>query len=204
MSEVAQSCPTLCDPVDCSLPCSSVLGIFQARVLEWVSISFSRRSSRPRDQTRVSHVVGRRFTVCTTYLMYCLFPSLELNFLRERCLSVLFSFLPSVPRTEPDRRKLNQWINEVNITLKKLNPKLSPRWENIWLYSTVQGLRQWLNRKESACSAGATGEAGSSLGWEDPLEESLAAHSSTLAWRIPWTEEPGWLQSMESQRVGHD
>ena len=44
-SEVAQSCPTLCDPVDCSLPGSSVHGIFQARILEWVAISFSRRSS---------------------------------------------------------------------------------------------------------------------------------------------------------------
>ena len=44
-SEVAQSCPTLCDPMDCSLPSSSVHGIFQARVLEWIAISFSRRSS---------------------------------------------------------------------------------------------------------------------------------------------------------------
>ena len=43
-----------------------------------------------------------------------------------------------------------------------------------------------------------------SLGWEDLLEEEMAAHSSILAWRIPWTEEPGGLQSMESQRVGHD
>ena len=43
-----------------------------------------------------------------------------------------------------------------------------------------------------------------SLGWEDPLEEGMAAHSSILAWRIPWTEEPGGLQSMGSQRVGHD
>ena len=43
-----------------------------------------------------------------------------------------------------------------------------------------------------------------SLGWEDPLEEGAATHSSILAWRIPWTEEPGGLQSMESQRVGHD
>ena len=43
-----------------------------------------------------------------------------------------------------------------------------------------------------------------SLGWEDPLEEGWATHSSILAWRIPWTEEPGGLQSMESQRVGHD
>ena len=43
-----------------------------------------------------------------------------------------------------------------------------------------------------------------SLGWEDPLEEGMATHSSILAGKIPWTEEPGGLQSMESQRVGHD
>ena len=40
-----------------------------------------------------------------------------------------------------------------------------------------------------------------SLGWEDPLQKGMATHSSILAWRIPWTEEPGGLQSMESQRV---
>ena len=43
-----------------------------------------------------------------------------------------------------------------------------------------------------------------SLDWEDPLEEGMATHSSILTWRIPWTEEPGGLQSMGSQRVGHD
>ena len=43
-----------------------------------------------------------------------------------------------------------------------------------------------------------------SLGWEDPLEKGTATHSSILAWRIPWTEEPGGLPSMGSQRVGHD
>ena len=43
-----------------------------------------------------------------------------------------------------------------------------------------------------------------SLDWEDPMEEGVATHSSILAWRIPWTEEPGGLQSMGSQRVGHD
>ena len=48
-SEVAQSRPTLCDPMDCSPPGSSVHGILQARMLEWVAISFSRRSSQPRD-----------------------------------------------------------------------------------------------------------------------------------------------------------
>ena len=43
-----------------------------------------------------------------------------------------------------------------------------------------------------------------SLGWEDPLEKKMTTHSSTLAWKIPWTKEPGRLQSMGSQRVGHD
>ena len=43
-----------------------------------------------------------------------------------------------------------------------------------------------------------------SLGWEDPLEKEMATHSSTLAWRIPWREEPGRLQSMGLQKVGHD
>ena len=43
----------------------------------------------------------------------------------------------------------------------------------------------------------------SSLGWEDPLEKGMATHSSILAWEIPWTDEPGGLQSMGSQRVGH-
>ena len=61
--EATQSCPTLCNPMDYSLPGSTVQGIFRARILEWVAISFSRRSSRPRDRTVVSHVVGRRFTV---------------------------------------------------------------------------------------------------------------------------------------------
>ena len=65
-SEVTQSCPTLCDPVDCSLPGSSVHGILQARILEWVAISFSRGSSRPRDRTPVSHIGGRRFNLWAT------------------------------------------------------------------------------------------------------------------------------------------
>ena len=43
-----------------------------------------------------------------------------------------------------------------------------------------------------------------SLGWEDPLEKEMAIHSRTIAWKIPWTEEPGRLQSLGSQRVRHD
>ena len=48
------------------------------------------------------------------------------------------------------------------------------------------------------------GDVGSSLGQENTLEKEMATHSSILAWRIPWIEEPGRLQSMQSQRVGHD
>ena len=54
LAEFTQSCLTLCDPVDCSPPGSSIHGILQARILEWVAISFSRGSSRPRDRTQVS------------------------------------------------------------------------------------------------------------------------------------------------------
>ena len=55
--------------------------------------------------------------------------------------------------------------------------------------------------KASACNAG---DPASIPGWEDPLEKEMAAHSSTLAWKIPWMEDPGRLQSMGSQRVGYD
>ena len=58
-----QSCPTVCDPMDCSLPGFSVHGILQARILEWVTISFSRGSSWPRDRTRVSCIGGRHFNL---------------------------------------------------------------------------------------------------------------------------------------------
>ena len=62
MCLVAQWCPTLCDPMDCSLPGCSVHGISQARILEWVAIPFSRGSSWPRDQTQVSCIAGGFFT----------------------------------------------------------------------------------------------------------------------------------------------
>ena len=54
---------------------------------------------------------------------------------------------------------------------------------------------------ESVCNVG---DLGSIPGSEDPLEKEMATHSSILAWRILWTEEPGGLQSMESERVGHN
>ena len=65
--KVAQSCPAVCDPMDCSPPGSSVHGILQARILEWAAISSSRRSSQPRDQTQVSCVAGRLILYCLSH-----------------------------------------------------------------------------------------------------------------------------------------
>ena len=135
-SEVTLSCPTLCNPMDWSLPGFSIHGIFQARVLEWVAISFSRKSSQPRDWTQVSRIVSRRFTVWAT----------------REVLTVL---------------KLD------------LSPQTWPQSSNLTF-----GL----------------------LGVASPLcsEKAMAPYSSTLAWKIPWTEKPGRLQSMGWLRVGHD
>ena len=63
---VSKSCQTLCNPVDCSPPGSSVRGILQTRMLEWVAILFSRASSRSRDWTQISCIAGRFFTVWAT------------------------------------------------------------------------------------------------------------------------------------------
>ena len=68
---VALSCPTLCNSMDCSTPGSSVREIFQARVLEWVAISFFRGSSQPRDQTWVSYIAGRFFTIWALQKVPC-------------------------------------------------------------------------------------------------------------------------------------
>ena len=63
---VVQSCPALCDPIDCSQPGSSVHGSLQARILEWVAIPFSRGLSPPRDPTHVSCITGWLFTIWAT------------------------------------------------------------------------------------------------------------------------------------------
>ena len=64
-------------------------------------------------------------------------------------------------------------------------------------YLYYKGFLGGSDGQESAHNAG-------DLGWKDPLEKGMATHSSVLAWRIPWTEESGGLQSMGSQRIGHD
>ena len=72
-SEVAQWCPTLCDPTDCSPPGPSVQGLLQARILEWVAISFPRGSTRPRDRTCISSTSGRLLTIWATREASCVY-----------------------------------------------------------------------------------------------------------------------------------
>ena len=90
VSKVTQLCPTLCDPVDCSPPGSSIYGILQARILEWVAISFSRGSSQPRDQTQVSRIAGRRFNLWATRispLILWYITLIDLQMLNHPCTS---------------------------------------------------------------------------------------------------------------------
>ena len=151
----AQSCLTLCDLTDCSpsgpFACpssSSVHGTFQAGILEWVAISFSRVSSQPRYWPCISYVswIAGRF-----------FPH---EAIREAFVFLLFVFQPL------SRASLVFWM------VKNLPVK--------------QETRVW------------------SLGSEDSPEKGMATPSSVFAWRIPWTEEPGLLQPMGSQRIRHD
>ena len=129
---VAQSYPTLCDSMNCSPPGSSVHGILQARILEWVTIPFSRGSSWSRDQTRISCFIGRFFT---------------------------------------------NWATRVLL---------------ICIYLAAPGLRF------------DAGDLGSILGLGRSPGEGHGNPLHGGARRTPWTEEPGGLQFMESQRVRRD
>ena len=141
---VARSCPTPRDPMNYSLPGSSVHGVLQARILEWVSISLSRGSSQIK---LVSPALQCRF----------------FNYWTTREVPPFLNYLKNV---------MNDWFS----LMVQMVKHLPTMWE-----TRVQ-----------------------SLGWEDPLEKEMATHSSTLAWKIPWAEEHGRLQSMGFQRVGHD
>ena len=105
---------------------------------------------------------------------------------------------PSPIKVAKDRnRTLRGGLQSVTPTQKTKN----------WLWNQVSqclGPPRWHSSKASACNAGDTETLVRSLGREDSLEEELATHSSILAWEILWTEEPGGLQSMRSQRVGYD
>ena len=79
MCLVAQLCPTLWDPMDCSHEALLALGILQTRILEWVFLPSSRGSSQPRDQNQVSHIADRFFTICPLYICNRLNPKFPVH-----------------------------------------------------------------------------------------------------------------------------
>ena len=161
-------CPFLCDPTDCSLPGSSVHGILQARILEWVAMPFSRGSSPPRDQTWVSCIAGRFFTVWAT--KEALNKNIRTNNWHKQNSSrddVILSWSKSSFGSffEMSWKNPNEVFYQVSITgrasLMVQTVKNLPEIWNTWVQS---------------------------LGWEDSLEKGMVTHSSILAWRVPWTE----------------
>ena len=153
-------------------PGSSVHGILQARILEWVAILFSRRSSWPRDQTQVSHVAGRFFAIGTTkknqFDPYSNWNNLLLS--PGNLDSSLCFIQPCI-------------LHDVFCIYTR------------WTFLVAQMVKRLPAMQETRVRF---------LGWEDPLEKEMAIHSSTLAWKIPWMEEPDRLQPSGLQRVRHD
>ena len=160
---------------------SSVHGILQTRILERVAISSSRGSSQPRDQTQVSCIAGRFFTIWATReaLVYW---ALLVN---------IWSFIQNSELTchQGWRGWMDCWIGWV----EKIRKSYSGR-----------GFPGGTLVKNPPANTGNARDSVRSLGGEDPLEEEMTAHSSILAWKIPWTEKPGGLMSMGSQRVRYD
>ena len=146
-----QSCTTLCNPMDCRLPGSSLHEIFQARILEWVAMPSSWRSSQPRDWIQVSWIA------------------------ESACNAGDPGSIPGLGRSTGEGIGYPlqySWASRVAQQVKNLPAMLE--------------IQVW------------------SLGQEESLEMEMATHSRILPWEIPWTEEPGRLQSTGSQRIGHN
>ena len=140
-----QLCLTLCDPMHCSPPGSSDHGIFEARILEWVAISYSRGSSRPRDQTCmscVSCIAGKFFThwaIRKNYFMVCL--------ILEKEMATHFSILAwRIPWTEEPCRLQSMGLQELDTT----------EWLSLLPLWLILGFPNDLSSNESACHAGDT------------------------------------------------
>ena len=86
---------------------------------------------------------------------------------------------------------------EVRSSSLCLSPILGTLGNSLYQFKSISSAIEWLG-KESACNAG---DPGPILGWADPLEKGMATHTSILAWRISWTEDPGGLQSLGMQRL---
>ena len=125
---VAQSCPTLCSPMDCLLPDSSVHGILQTRILEWVAMPSSRGSSQSRNQTGVSCIAGRFFTSWATREA----PSTTGGFCALLLLLLGFpgSSISKESATQCRRPEFNPWVRKIPWRKKDGSPLLYSCLEN--------------------------------------------------------------------------
>ena len=132
---------------------------------------------------------------CGQFSLFCLLRT-------PCCISLWGSIAPLSPCEEVS--ELVETSSFMYLFLYPLPYSVLQRLASIFWMSGVFRLPRWLSSKESACNARATGDMGSILVQEDPLKEGAATDSSILAWRIPWTKEPGGPQCIGSQRVRHD
>ena len=180
-SELSQSCRTLRDPVDCSLPGSHIHGIFQARVLEWVAIAFSTVSFIFNFSVSLYLRSGfhKQYIVrlFCSFLVWCANDYHLVGVVNFHLLICLFFVAACAFSSVRKMSCISKCIREL----------------------LISQMVQWV--KNPPANAG---DVGLILGSGNTLEEVMTTHSSVLAWRIPWTEEPGGLQSMGSQRVRHN
>ena len=188
-------------PHELCLPGSSVHGILQARILELVAISDSRGSSWPKGLTRIScvscigqHVLYHWATWETLFLIISVLSVLSLI-----CGQIIQMFLRVLIHTD----HLSFRTSTICLPLIYRSTFFTACYQNLVLLSNTlfksspgdSAVKNLPSMQEMQIW---------SLGQKDLLEEGMATHSSILAWRIPWTEEPGRLQSTGSQRVVYD
>ena len=196
-SEVTQSCPTLCDPMDCSLPGFSVHGIFQARILEWVAISFSRGSSPLRDQTQVSHISGTCFYPLSYQgsWWYWELDYKESSTPKNWCFwTVLLEKTLESPLDRKEIQLVNPKGNQSWIFIGRTDAEAPILWP--------PNVKNWLIGKDPDAGKGRR-RGWQRMRWLDGITDAMVMSLSKLqGWW--WTGKPGMLQFMGLQRGRHD
>ena len=196
---VAQLCPTLCDPMDCNPPASSVHKIFQARILEWVAISFSRGSSQPRDRTRVSCTAGKFFTDWEGWVLenWC-FQIVVLEKTLESPLDCRRSNLSILKEISPEYSleglmlKL-QYLSHLiqrTVSLEKILMlrKIEGRRRREAAEGEMVGWHHWLNGHEFERTSGDSEEQESLVccsPWGHRVLDKPCTHLKLYAWKLP-------------------
>ena len=203
--KVTQSCPTLCDVM-----AYTVHGIIHARIMEWVAFPFPRGSSQPRNWSQVSCTAGRFLPVepqgkpkntgvGSLSLLQGIFPTQELNPGLRHCRWILYQLSYQEALSLTEILLLFNYFRGNKASCLSISALVSKCLGLKICYKRTSLVIQRLGLRASNIGNS------DSIREVDPMSEKvMAPHSSTLAWKIPWTEEPGKLQSMGSLRVRHD